>query len=98
MCFSGIEEVRDRIDHIDRELVKLIAQRAACVKAAAAFKTDSHAVREPARVEQVIAKVRARAAEEGLSADIIEEVYRSMIAAFIDYELNQHQQAQQRKN
>lgn len=49
MCFSGIEEVRDRIDHIDRELVKLIAQPAACVKAAAAFKTDCHAVRAPAR-------------------------------------------------
>jgi len=89
MCFSSIDEVRDRIDQIDSELVKLIAQRAGCVKAAAAFKTDSTAVRAPDRVEQV--------AEIGLSKVIIEKVYRSMIDAFIDYELKQHEQLQQEK-
>lgn len=97
MCFSSIDEVRDRIDQIDSELVKLIAQRARCVKAAAAFKTDSTAVRAPDRVEQVISKVRERAAEIGLSKVIIEKVYRSMIDAFIDYELKQHEQLQQEK-
>ncbi|MVX98626.1 chorismate mutase [Enterobacteriaceae bacterium 8376wB9] len=94
MCFSSIEEIRDRIDEIDCELVKLITQRARCVKAAAGFKTDSAAVRAPDRVEQVISKARDRAAETGLPKVIIETVYRSMIDAFIDYELKQFQQLQ----
>jgi len=32
MNFSSIEEVRNRIDQIDSELVKMIAQRSHCVK------------------------------------------------------------------
>ncbi|WP_142243604.1 chorismate mutase, partial [Klebsiella pneumoniae] len=34
MEYSSITDVRNHIDQIDSELVKLIAQRAQCVKAA----------------------------------------------------------------
>jgi len=95
--FSSIEDIRNRIDEIDSELVKLIAQRSECVKAAAAFKSDHSAVRAPDRVQQVINKVRKQATEAGLPEVIIEKVYRSMIGAFIDYELEQHDQLQKDK-
>lgn len=94
MKFSSIEDVRNRIDQIDSELVKLIAQRGQCVKAASAFKADTSAVRAPDRVQQVIDKVCKQAREEGLSEAVIEKVYRSMIEAFIDYELEQYHQRQ----
>ncbi|WP_300003009.1 chorismate mutase [uncultured Cedecea sp.] len=94
MKFSSIEDVRNRIDQIDSELVKLIAQRGQCVKAASAFKADTSAVRAPDRVQQVIDKVCKQAREEGLSEAVIEKVYRSMIGAFIDYELEQYHQRQ----
>lgn len=97
MNFSSIEDIRNRIDEIDSELVKLIAQRSKCVKAAAAFKIDHLAVRAPDRVQQVINKVRKQATEAGLPEVIIEKVYRSMIGAFIDYELEQHDQLQKDK-
>ncbi|VTM12873.1 Salicylate biosynthesis protein pchB [Raoultella terrigena] len=97
VTFTSIEDVRSRIDRIDSELVKMIAQRAECVKAAAAFKTDSSAVRAPERVQQVIDRVREKATEAGLPEVIIEKVYRCMIGAFIEYELEQHQQLQQQK-
>lgn len=93
MQFSSIDEVRTHIDALDSQLVALIAQRGECVKAAAAFKTDRQAVQAPARVEAVITKVKAHAAQTGLPPVIIETVYRAMIAAFIDYELEQHQKA-----
>ncbi|RNA76576.1 chorismate mutase [[Curtobacterium] plantarum] len=95
MNFSSIEDVRNRIDQIDSELVKMIAQRSQCVKAAAAFKSDHSAVRAPDRVQQVIDKVRKQATEAGLPTVIIEKVYRAMIGAFIDYELDQHNQLRQ---
>ena len=50
--YTSITDVRNHIDQIDSELVKLIAQRAQCVKAAAAFKTDQASVRAPDRVQQ----------------------------------------------
>ncbi|MBC3379538.1 chorismate mutase [Serratia fonticola] len=90
MRFSTIEDVRNAIDGIDSQLVSLIAQRGRLVKAAAGFKKDQDAVRAPDRVQRVIDKVRAEAAVVGLPEDIIEKVYRTMINAFIDYELEQH--------
>ena len=72
------------------EVVRLLADRERLVRSAAAFKTDEQAVRAPARVEAVIAKVRALAEESGASPEVIETVYRAMIGAFIDLELTEH--------
>ncbi|MFK3815649.1 chorismate mutase [Pseudomonas sp. NPDC089407] len=87
---TSIEEVRTRIDHIDRDLVTLLARRCQWVAQAAAFKKTTDDVRAPARVEQVIAKVRGIAEETGASPEVVERVYRVMIAAFIDEELQVH--------
>ncbi|QTS88189.1 chorismate mutase [Ectopseudomonas khazarica] len=87
---SSLEDVRQRIDEIDRAMVELIARRGGFVAQAARFKKDSADVRASARVEQVIAKVRALASERGASAEVVEQVYRAMIAAFIDEELRTH--------
>lgn len=87
---TSIEDVRSRIDHIDQNLVALLAQRGQLVAQAATFKKTTDDVRAPARVEQVIAKVRAIASETGASPEVVERVYRAMIAAFIDEELKLH--------
>lgn len=87
----SLDEIRRQIDTLDSELLKLITQRAACVKAAAAFKKDSAAVRAPDRVQQVVDKVRQQASAQGLSPEIAESIWRAMISAFIDYELQHHQ-------
>lgn len=87
---TSIEDVRLRIDHIDRDMVALLAQRGNLVTQAAAFKKTTDDVRAPARVEQVIAKVRSIANDCGASANVVEQVYRAMIAAFIEEELKTH--------
>jgi isochorismate pyruvate lyase len=46
----------------------------------------------PQRVEQVIAHVRALAEAHGALPEVVERVYRSMIAAFIEAELRHWQQ------
>ena len=68
---SSLEDVRQRIDEIDRAMVELIARRGGFVAQAARFKKDSADVRAPARVEQVIAKVRALASQRGASAEVV---------------------------
>jgi len=87
---TSIEEVRQQIDQIDRQVVALLARRGHFVTQAAAFKKTTDDVRAPARVEQVITKVRGLASETGASPDVVERVYRAMIAAFIDEELKTH--------
>lgn len=84
---GSLEEVRVQIDRIDGELIALLAERAAYVRQAAGFKRTADEARAPARVEQVIAWVRERAAAAGLAPDVAERTWRAMIAAFIDEEI-----------
>lgn len=87
---TSLDEVRQGIDEIDRNLVSLLAKRGRLVTQAAAFKKTTGDVRTPARVEQVIRKVREMADETGASAEVVEQVYRAMISAFITEELATH--------
>ncbi len=85
-----IEEVRENIDRIDREIVGLLLKRGSYVIQAAKFKKTTEDVKAPSRVEEVISKVRGIAVENHLDPDIVEKIYRTMIACFIDYELKAH--------
>ncbi|GIE80594.1 chorismate mutase [Actinoplanes philippinensis] len=87
---TSLDDVRRRIDALDSQVVGLLAQRERLVRAAAAFKSDEQGVRAPARVEQVISRVRALATEQDASPEVVERVYRAMISAFIDLELTEH--------
>ena len=87
---NSIEEVRSNIDRIDRQIVTLLAERGGYVKQAARFKKTTDDVKAPQRVEQVIAKVTALSAELGANPLVTEQVYRAMVAAFIDAELAEH--------
>ncbi|MDN4642154.1 chorismate mutase [Agreia sp. PsM10] len=88
---TTIDEVRRRIDDIDREIVGLIGRRQAWVVEAGRLKTDTAAVRAPDRVEAVIERVRSLAADAAASPEVVESTYRAMIAAFIDLELHVHE-------
>ena len=85
-CCATLADVRGAIDRIDREIVALMAERGKYVAEAGRFKADPAAVSAPARVEAIIAKVKAIAHEDGLAESVAERSYRAMIAAFEDYE------------
>ncbi len=87
---NTLEEVRDNIDRLDQQIVSLLAERGGYVSQAARFKKDADAVKAPQRVEQVIAKVRDLSHTLGANPDVTEQVYRAMIAAFIQQELAEH--------
>lgn len=71
-------------------MVGLLARREALVRQAAPLKSDAQAVRAPDRVAQVVARVRTLAGEAGADPDLIEQIYRGMIQAFIDMETDEH--------
>lgn len=86
----SLDEVREQIDALDRRIVGLIAERQTWVETAGRLKKDEQAVRAPARVEQVVAKVRTLAEHAGASPAVVERTYRALIAAFVDLELDTH--------
>ncbi|MBA1294786.1 chorismate mutase [Pseudomonas lurida] len=87
---TTLEEVRTNIDRLDQQIVTLLAERGRYVSQAAHFKKDADGVKAPQRVEQVIAKVRNLAQAAGANPQVTEQVYRAMIAAFIQQELADH--------
>ena len=81
-----MEEVRAEIDRIDQALVDLIGERFSYVDRAWQLKRSPAEARVPWRIQQVIDKVRTRAAEQGLPPELAEALWRQMIGWFIQYE------------
>lgn len=83
---ESMGEVRAGIDALDRELVALLARRQAYIEAAGRIKTSRAAVRDEARIADVLAKVDAAARAQGLSPAIAQAVWRALIEASIAHE------------
>jgi isochorismate pyruvate lyase len=83
---TTMAEVREGVDAVDRALVALLVERQGYMDAAARIKADRGVVRDEARIEDVVAKVRAAARAAGLSEAIAEPVWRQLIDRCIAYE------------
>ena len=80
-------DVREGIDALDRELVALLLRRLGYIAAAARIKNDRNTVRDEARIEDVVAKVKASARAAGLPEVMAEKVWRTLVDESIAYEL-----------
>jgi isochorismate pyruvate lyase len=87
-----LDAVRTAIDNLDRELVALLVQRQHLVANAAAFKKNRDEVAAPDRARSVVDRARRLAAESGGSADVIGQIFESMVTAFINHEHSQRDQ------
>lgn len=89
LCAS-LAQIRSNIDRLDREIVRLMAERAMYVKDAARFKRDAFQVSAPARQAEVFAKVAALACAHNRGFEnleqVVERTYKAMVAAFIENE------------
>jgi isochorismate pyruvate lyase len=81
-----MEEVRAEIDRIDNALVDHIGERFTYVERAWQLKNSPAEARIPWRIQQVIDRVRKRAAENRLPPELVEALWRQMIGWFIQYE------------
>lgn len=79
-------ELRVQIDRLDRILVRLLAERQGYIERAAEIKTDRTAIRDKARIEDVLSKVLAEAARAGLATDIATPVWRTLVERSIVHE------------
>ena len=81
-----MDEVRAEIDRVDRALVDLMAERWTYVDRAWVFKRSPDEASVPWRNKDVIEKVKARAEEKGMPAEMAEALWRSLIGWGIQYE------------
>lgn len=81
-----MKDVREGVDATDRALMDLLETRFGYMRAAARIKQDRGTVRDEARKAAVIDAVRERAADAGLPASAIADLWERLVEISIAYE------------
>jgi isochorismate pyruvate lyase len=87
---ANLQEVRDEIDIIDREVIEALSKRFKYVIAAARFKTSEASVRSSDRFQAMLQQRREWAQESGLNPDVVENIYRDLVNYYIEEELKHY--------
>ena len=83
---QSMAEVRAGVNALDDILVPLLVERSGYMTQAARVKNDENLVRDEARIQTIIDRVRPMAQAQGGNPDLIERIYRAMMECYIDYE------------
>jgi isochorismate pyruvate lyase len=86
---STMAEVRQGVDQVDDEIVKLIATRFRFMDAAARIKSDRDQVRDERRKAEVIDRVRRAARDTNIPDDLMPQLYDTLVERSIAYEFDQ---------
>ena len=84
---TGMEEIRNQIDHIDLEIIRLFAKRSDYVHEIVKFKTDEESVIAIERKELVIRQRAEWANAVGLDKHTFEDIYNRLLQQNISEEL-----------
>ena len=78
---SDLSHLRARIDELDRELIRILAERlAVCHEVARVKETSDTAIIQPDRVRDVVAVRRQWAIEAGIDPDFAEQIVRVLLS------------------
>ncbi|MHB8986502.1 MAG: prephenate dehydratase [Eubacteriales bacterium] len=83
MASLSIEEIRADIDIIDFQVIELLGKRTELVSSLAGLKKSAGQVRDPAREEAVLGRVREIARKKGFDPGVTEEIYRILFRHFV---------------
>ena len=82
-----LHSIRDRLDDIDKRIIKALAQRQQVVKEVAALKlANNSGIRDLEREEKLLSKIRDFANEEGLDRYYAEHLFREIITNSVRYQ------------
>jgi len=84
-----LQEIRDALDAIDLDIIKLFAERHKYVKEIVKFKSsDEKAIIAQERQELVLNQRRAWAEEKGLEGQMMESIFRLLIEKNIQIQVD----------
>ena len=83
---SNMQEVRAGVNALDDILVPLLVERSGYMTQAAKVKNNEDLVRDEARIQTIVDRVRPMAQAQGGNPDLMERLYRAMMECYIDYE------------
>lgn len=77
---AGIDDLRSRIDDVDRELARLMAERTAlAVELGRRKRRAGLPLQDPAREAEVVRRAAGRARSNALDEEVVRRIYWSLI-------------------
>ncbi len=83
---ASMDDVRHEIDRLDDALVDLLIERWGYVDRAWQLKNAPSEARVPWRIQQVVDRVKKRAAAADMPPELVESLWRQLIGWGIQYE------------
>ncbi|MBK4995572.1 isochorismate lyase [Pseudomonas sp. S37] len=80
---EGLPDIRFAIDALDQQIIDLMRQRMAYVKAASRFKPSESSIAAPERVAQMLPQRRQWAEQAGLDGHFVETLFAQIIHWYI---------------
>lgn len=75
-----LDELREKIDQADEEILKALAKRMALIPGIAKYKKqNSLLLRQPEREQELLARKKQLAKQLGLSQEFVERIFRAII-------------------
>jgi len=93
-----IKSIREHIDLVDEEIVKLLAKRNFYVKEAAKFKNKEEEVNDIKRLREIFRSKKALAIKHGVSSTLVVDLYKTMIATSLKEEQNEFKNSKKQAN
>lgn len=84
---NSVEEIRQEIDRIDRQIFALFSERHKYVEEIVKFKTDEAGIIAHERKQMVIQQRKSWAAKNGLNPETFEKMYELLIESNIEHEM-----------
>jgi isochorismate pyruvate lyase len=81
---TSIDEIREGIDAIDKQVIDLLGERFLYVKEIVRFKKSEEDVIARKRYDHVFEVRRKWAEERGIDPDVVESIYKTLIHYFIE--------------
>jgi len=89
---ADMAAIRDDVNAIDREIVRLLGRRLEYVRSAVRFKPDEESIRRPDHWDRSFAQRRAWAEEEGYDPEVVEAIYKRLYEYTVEVQLELHRQ------
>ncbi len=81
-----LKEIRNKIDKLDQQLIKIIKKRTLLVNQVIKAKSNKNQIIDKKRIKFVLSNIRKASIKRKIDTKLTNKIWKSMIYAYIDYE------------
>ncbi len=81
-----LNKLRDKLDKLDNDLIKIIKKRTNLVTRVLALKEFKNQIVDQKRIKAILKSVKKKSLKNNIDPKITSKIWKNMISAYIDFE------------